>query len=49
VFVLDARQAAARGFDRPEEVALTLSGVILHVLAPGDRFDVARRRLARAS
>jgi len=46
VFVLDASQASAGAHDRPADAApLTLSGVVLHVLAPGDCFDVAARRL----
>jgi cyanophycinase len=49
VFVLDASQASAGGHDRSDDDALTLSGVVLHVLAPGDRFDVGSRRLLKRS
>lgn len=49
VFVLDASKAASRGLDQPGEGVVSLSGVVLHVLAPGDRFDVAGRRLLRPS
>jgi len=49
VFVIDAGKAAARGLDQPGEGVVSLSGVVLHVLAPGDRFDVAARRLLRPS
>jgi cyanophycinase len=49
VFVIDAAKAAARGLDQPGEGVVSLSGVVLHVLAPGDRFDVVARRLLRPS
>lgn len=45
VFILDASKATARGFDDSEGAPVSLTGVIVHVLAPGDRFDVEGRRL----
>jgi cyanophycinase len=49
VFIIDASKATARGFDGSEGTPVSLTGVIVHVLAPGDRFDVAGRRLLRPS
>jgi cyanophycinase len=52
VFVLDASGATTRGL-RPEDEDVTggvsLTGVVLHVLAQGDRFSVSQRRMLRAS
>jgi cyanophycinase len=48
VFVLDAEGAVVRGLlERPHSEPFTLSGVVLHVLTHGDRFDVASRQFLR--
>jgi len=49
VFVIDASKAQSRGLEQATEGTVSLTGVVLHVLAPGDRFDVAARRLTRPS
>jgi cyanophycinase len=46
VFVLDGSRAAANSVERtPPSRPFTLSGVLLHVLTVGDRFDVRARRI----
>ena len=51
VFVLDAKNATTRGLDAEDgdPTSVSLSGVVLHVLAQGDRFSVVNRRILRAS
>lgn len=46
VFILDGSKAAARGLERsPRSRPFTLSGVALHVLTEGDRFNVVTREM----
>jgi cyanophycinase len=48
VFVVDGAQAVATGMDQaPKSRPFTLSGVVLHVLTEGDRFDVVAREMIR--
>lgn len=50
VFVLDAGQAAVRGLDeKPRSDPFTLSGVVLHILTGGDRFNVVSREIIRSN
>jgi cyanophycinase len=50
VFVVDASAATARGLGPDDEdvTGVSLSGVVLHVLAQGDRFSVTDRRLLQS-
>jgi len=46
VFVVDGAQATASGMDQaPRSRPFTLSGVVLHVLTEGDRFNVVAREM----
>jgi len=45
VFILDAARAAAKGLDGVKTKPFTLSGVVLHVLVEGDRFNVVSREM----
>lgn len=44
VFIVDAADALSVGFGEGDEGRHSLSGVILHMLTAGDRFDVVGRR-----
>ena len=45
VFVVDGSKAVAHGLSESDpSAAFSLSGALLHVLTPGDRFDVEKRR-----
>jgi len=46
VFIVDGRAASAKGLETgPKSKPFTLSGVVLHVLTEGDRFNVATREM----
>lgn len=50
VFIVDASAASTVGLDRyPKARPFTISGVTLHVLTAGDRFDVVARTLIGAT
>lgn len=46
VFIVDGARAASKGLDaHPRSCPFTLSGVMLHVLTEGDRFNVVSREM----
>ena len=46
VFIVDGRAASSKGLEtRPKSKPFTLSGVLLHVLTEGDRFNVITREM----
>jgi cyanophycinase len=45
VFILDASRAAAKGLDGAKGRPFTLSGVVVHILVEGDRFNVASKEM----
>ena len=48
VFIVDASKATAHGLaEKAQDAPFSLTGVTLHVLTEGDRFDVSRRRLLK--